>query len=246
MREARTDDRRYNYAFLSNMVSDVLITGMPPGKEIASKTFRVVVMGTAGVGKTSIINQFIKQEFTENHKETVEELHHHTLLMEGSKLDIDILDTSGSYEFPAMRKLAIATGDAFVLVYSVDNTASFETVKELREEIKEHKTKGKYSILVVGNKTDLLDSDNSNQAVIESVVCMDWEELYFSTSAKGNANISEIFKKLGNLCAAKKTLEEKRQTFTRRSSMPVMKILARQKSKTQLLKMLPRTHSVDE
>ena len=218
---------------------------MPPGGEIASKTFRVVVMGTAGVGKTSIINQYIKKEFTENHKETVEELHHHNLIMDGSKLDIDILDTSGSFQFPAMRKLAIATGDAFVLVYSVDNLESFEIVKQLREEIKEHKTKGKYSILVVGNKTDLLDSDNSNQAVFESIVCMDWEESYFSTSAKGNENISEIFKKLGTLCAAKKTLEEKRLSLQRRLSMPVMKILNRQRSRNQL-KVLPRTHSVDE
>ena len=222
-----------------------IFSGMPPGREIASKTFRVVVMGTAGVGKTAIINQFIKQEFSENHKETVEELHHHCLNIDGSKLDIDILDTSGSFQFPAMRKLAIATGDAFVLVYSVDNPDSFETVKELREEIKEHKPKGKYNILVVGNKTDLVDTEHPNQAVIESVVCMDWEEKYFSTSAKDNSNISEIFKKLGSLCAAKKELEDKRLTLLRRTSMPTMKIFARQKSKTQL-KVLPRTHSVDE
>lgn len=218
---------------------------MPPGKEIVSKPFRVVLMGTAGVGKTAIINQFTKSEFSESHKETVEELHHHTLMIEGSQLDIDILDTSGSFQFPAMRKLAIATGDAFVLVYSVNSPETFETVKQLREEIKEHKTKGNYSIIVVGNKTDLVDTENSNQAVIESVVCMDWEETYFSTSAKDNSNISEIFKKLGKLCAAKKELEEKRLTLQRRLSMPAMKILAKQKSKSQF-KLLPRTHSVDE
>jgi hypothetical protein len=34
-----------------------------------------------------------------------------------------------------MRELAIATSDAFVLVYSVDDEASFEAVTDLREQI---------------------------------------------------------------------------------------------------------------
>lgn len=221
------------------------IIAMPQGRAMVPKTFRVVVMGTAGVGKSSVISQFTKGEFPESHKETVEELHHHNLIVDGSKLDVDILDTSGSFQFPAMRKLAIATGDAFVLVFSLEKPESFETVKELREEIKAHKSKGTYSIIVVGNKTDLVKPGDHYEAVTESVVCMDWEETYFTTSAKGNSNISELFKKLGKLCAAKQKLVEKRETFVKRSSMPNIKLFTKQKSKT-LLQNLPRTHSVEE
>ena len=65
----------------------------------------------------------------------------------------------------------------------------------LREEIKEHKAKGKYSIVVVANKTDLTEDEKRAWAVIESVVCMDWEEKFVS-SAKTGDNIEEVFQAL--------------------------------------------------
>jgi len=115
---------------------------------------------------------------------------------ESVSVEIDTLDTSFSYSFPAMWKLAIATGDEFVLVFSAENPESFETVKLLREEIKEHKAKGKYSIVVVANKTDLTEDEKRECAVIESVVCIDWEEKFVATSAETGDNIEEVFQAL--------------------------------------------------
>ncbi len=47
----------------------------------------------------------------------------------------ELLDTSGTMQFPAMQALNIARGDGFVLVYSVTDQDSFEEVKRLREQI---------------------------------------------------------------------------------------------------------------
>lgn len=41
----------------------------------------------------------------------------------------------GTYQFPAMKKLAINSGDAFILVYSVDDVQSFDDLEQLRETI---------------------------------------------------------------------------------------------------------------
>ena len=69
-------------------------------------------------------------------------------------LILDILDTAGSYEFPAMRALSISSADAFILVYDVTDASSFEEVRVIRDQILETKS-GPVPIVVVGNKVDL-------------------------------------------------------------------------------------------
>ncbi|XP_060551070.1 ras-related protein Rap-2a-like [Ruditapes philippinarum] len=206
--------------------------------------YRVVVMGTAGVGKSSIISQFMHNKFTETHKETVEELHRHRMKFKTIAVEIDILDTSGSHEFPAMRKLAIATGDAFILVYAVDNQTSFETVKRLRDEIKEYNHKEHYSIVVVANKTDLEEKrEPIINTVNESVVCIDWEEKFVFTSAKTGENVDIVFQLLENQIKARIHLEEKRLSFFRRISMPIMKLAKPERTHAPKLNKQSRTCS---
>lgn len=228
-----------SYMFISHL------TGMPADHSIKQKNYRVVVMGTAGVGKSSIINQFIHNKFTDIHKETIEELHRHVVKFETVSVEIDILDTSGSHQFPAMRKLAIGNGDAFLLVYAVDDKESFESVKLLREEITEHKTKGQYSIIVVANKSDLPTDTNMDHVVQESIVCIDWEEKFVATSAKTSENIEIIFQILEHNILQRVKLEEKRQSFFRRISMPIMKLAKTEKQKPPMLKAVGKVHSYD-
>lgn len=45
------------------------------------------------------------------------------------------MDNKGTYQFPAMRKLAINSGDAFILVYAVNDASSFHELETLRESI---------------------------------------------------------------------------------------------------------------
>lgn len=59
---------------------------------------KIVVMGAAKVGKSSIIQQFLYNTFPLKYKRTVEEMHHGYFSVSGVNLTLDILDTSGSYE----------------------------------------------------------------------------------------------------------------------------------------------------
>lgn len=98
------------------------------------------VCRAARVGKSSIISQFLYDKFLSRYRETVEELHRGEYeLQDGASLTLDILDTSGAFQFPAMRALSISTGDAFVLVYSIDDAETWEEVRRLRDQVSTHK-----------------------------------------------------------------------------------------------------------
>lgn len=113
-------------------------TGTFPANHDGHNVFRgkqrVVVMGSAAVGKSQIISQFLYEKFSCRYRATVEELHRGEYdLPDDSSLTLDILDTSGAFAFPAMRDLSISTSNAFILVFSVDNEESWNEVAVLRE-----------------------------------------------------------------------------------------------------------------
>uniref|UniRef100_A0A8C5MTH4 GTP-binding protein Rhes n=1 Tax=Leptobrachium leishanense TaxID=445787 RepID=A0A8C5MTH4_9ANUR len=160
-------------------------------------TARLVFLGAAGVGKTSLIQRFLQDAFDPKHRHTVEELHSTEYeTAGGTQVKIEILDTSGSYEFPAMRKLSMQSGDAFALVYSVDDPDSFERVRRLREEILEVKEEKSPPIVVVGNKKDEAVTQKVPWKETMSIVELEWNSSLLETSAKENLNVTEVFRAL--------------------------------------------------
>lgn len=161
LRSQRSEDSDSAAAAAANDASPAA----PPAARISNVRHKVVVMGAARVGKSSLISQFLYGTFSPKYKRTVEEMHHGEFNVAGVHLTLDILDTSGAYEFPAMRALSISSADAFILVYDVTDAATFEEARALRDQI--HETKGGTAvpIVVVGNKVDLAGEREVSEAV---------------------------------------------------------------------------------
>nr|XP_057906088.1 ras-related protein Rap-2a-like [Doryrhamphus excisus] len=157
---------------------------------------RLVFLGAAGVGKTALIQRFLKDTFEPKHRRTVEELHREEYEVGGVKVTINIMDTSGSYSFPAMRRLSIQKSDAFALVYAVNDPASLEAVKSLRDEILEVKEDKYTPIVVIGNKIDCHHERQVSSEDVLSTVELDWKNSFVEASAKDNVNVLEAFREL--------------------------------------------------
>ena len=160
--------------------------------------YRLVMLGSGQVGKTSIVTRFLKGTFSDSYKATVEDLHCKDYDINGTIIRVDILDTAGNLVFPAMRRLSITTAHGFVLVYSITDHNSFLEVKQLWEQIKELRTN--YQDLpcaIIGNKVD----QESARRVPEDEIT-DWvsaesmESSHINVSAKENRDILQIFQKL--------------------------------------------------
>ena len=162
------------------------------------RRYRVSVMGSAAVGKTCIVSQFLHGTCPSVYKPTVEDFDRRTFYQEdGTSLDLDIVDTTGTYTFPAMRRLAIATSDAFVLVYAVNDMMSFEEVTRLREQIIAESGNEAKPIVIVGNKCDIpRELRVVERDMVERIVAVDWDTVHMDTSSKNNINITEIFEEL--------------------------------------------------
>ncbi|XP_015211433.1 rasd family member 4 [Lepisosteus oculatus] len=157
---------------------------------------RLVFLGAAGVGKTALIRRFLQDTFETKYRRTVEELHSKEYEVGGAKVTIEIMDTSGSYSFPAMRKLSIQSSDACALVYAIDDPESLEAVRSLRDEILEVKEDKSAPIVVVGNKADREDGRRVSSGDVLSTVELDWNSRFLEASAKENENVLEVFREL--------------------------------------------------
>lgn len=170
-----------------------------PGTCQPSTTVRITVMGAARVGKSSLIQQFLYGRVPKQHNATVEELHRRDYGAANGgrhRLTLELLDTSGSYQFPAMRQLAITTAQAFILVYAIDDMESFEEVRRLRSEIQEARAelgKGMPPVVIVGNKADLAFRRCVGYEVAETVATIDWEHGYVECSALEGINVTQVF-----------------------------------------------------
>ncbi|NWT00906.1 DIRA2 protein, partial [Oxyruncus cristatus] len=171
-----------------------------------SNDYRVVVFGAGGVGKSSLVLRFVKGTFRESYIPTIEDTYRQVISCDKSICTLQITDTTGSHQFPAMQRLSISKGHAFILVYSITSRQSLEELKPIYEQICQIKGDiESIPIMLVGNKND----ENQNREVDSSegeAMAKKWKCAFMETSAKTNHNVKELFQELLNL--------EKRRTVS--------------------------------
>lgn len=160
--------------------------------------YRLVVLGAGKVGKTSIVHRFLSGKFSDTYRPTVEDLHSRCYTIGSTAVRLDILDTAGNLEFPAMRRLSISTAHGFLLVFGADDPRSFDEVRRLWDEIRDQRSADyrRLPCVVAANKCDAVPSP---LAALERPA--DWARgedgrALVSVSAKTGENVVDIFRKL--------------------------------------------------
>ncbi|KAJ8377806.1 hypothetical protein AAFF_G00251250 [Aldrovandia affinis] len=163
-----------------------------------SNDYRVVVFGAGGVGKSSLVLRFVKGTFRDTYIPTVEDTYRQVISCDKSVCTLQITDTTGSHQFPAMQRLSISKGHAFILVYSVTSRQSLEELKPIYQQVLAIKgSVESIPVMLVGNKSD--ETQREVETKDGEAQAAAWKCAFMETSAKMNYNVKELFQELLNL-----------------------------------------------
>jgi len=156
------------------------------------REYKLVVLGSGGVGKSALTVQFVQGIFVEKYDPTIEDSYRKQVEIDGMQCMLEILDTAGTEQFTAMRDLYMKNGQGFVLVYSIIAQSTFNDLPDLREQILRVKDKDDVPMVLVGNKCDLTDqrviTTDQGEDLARKFGCA-----FLEASAKTRVNVEQIF-----------------------------------------------------
>ncbi|KAN0033641.1 hypothetical protein ACTFIV_000103 [Dictyostelium citrinum] len=160
------------------------------------QTYKVVVLGASGTGKTSLTVRFVNGDFVETYDPTIEDLYRKVIeTNKGEHVMLEIMDTSGTERYLAMRDLYIRNAQAFVLVYSITSRVSLLELENIKNYICQVKDRpiSQIPMVVLGNKCDLEDTRVVFPEEVEALTKKWGIEDFLETSAKIDMNIQSAY-----------------------------------------------------
>jgi Ras-related protein Rab-7A len=166
---------------------------------------KLLLLGDASVGKTSLLNQFVNREFTAQYKATIgSDFSSKQLDVDGKFVTLQIWDTAGQERFQSLGPTFYRGTDCCILVYDVTRPPSFESIAKWRSDFLkqlELSNAEDFPFLLLGNKADLPNKAVQASAAREYAE-MNGGMIFFEVSAKTGDNVQTGFEAI-----VKKALE---------------------------------------
>ncbi|CAD6233545.1 unnamed protein product [Miscanthus lutarioriparius] len=160
---------------------------------------KVIILGDSGVGKTSLMNQYVNSKFSNQYKATIgADFLTKEVQIDDRLFTLQIWDTAGQERFQSLGVAFYRGADCCVLVYDVNVTKSFEKLNNWREEFLIQASPSdpeNFPFVVLGNKIDV---DGGNSRTVSEKKAKAWcaskgNIPYFETSAKEGFNVEAAF-----------------------------------------------------
>ncbi|MEJ2248431.1 MAG: GTP-binding protein [Candidatus Lokiarchaeota archaeon] len=173
-----------------------------------NRLYKIVIVGEGGVGKTTILHQYVDDKFVEDTKMTVGSnffIKKINLNKNGHELTVlfQIWDLAGQEQFSYVRPSFYRGAKGIIYVFDLTNRFSFHKLTKWQKEVED--AIGMQPNLLVGNKLDLVKEDRYriDDFEIEHMLNELGSEKYIMTSAKEDIKIDEVFHNLAQLILKK-------------------------------------------
>jgi Ras-related protein Rab-7A len=179
------------------------------------KLLKVIILGNSGVGKTCLMNQYVKKQFTNHYKATIgADFLTQEIMLEDKMVTMQIWDTAGQERFQSLGMAFYRGADACVLVFDITDAKSFEQLATWKDEflsqvgVKDADLQD-FPFIVLGNKCDKAANRRVSQEKAKKW-CKDPAQNgipYFETSAKEAINVEQAFQHIAKVAMKRETAE---------------------------------------
>jgi len=159
--------------------------------------FKVLVIGDLGVGKTSIIKRYVHQVFSQQYRATIGVDFALKIIDwdEKNLVRLQLWDIAGQERFGNMTRVYYRDAVGVFVVFDLTRVTTFEAVTRWKSDLDSKVTLpngGKIPAILLGNKSDEMDSDESSVMEHMNKYCEEKGfDAFYPTSAKHNTNIEE-------------------------------------------------------
>jgi Ras-related protein Rab-1A len=154
--------------------------------------YKILLLGSSAVGKSSLLLRFADDTFKENQVSTIGvDWKIRTVDVNGKLIKLQLWDSAGQERFRTIASSYYRGAHGVAVVFDLTDAKTFAAVESWLEEIGEHANESVRRILI-GNKNDLKDDrvvDEEEARAFAKSAGMQ----YIETSAKSSANVTEAF-----------------------------------------------------
>ncbi|KAL0964065.1 hypothetical protein UPYG_G00317880 [Umbra pygmaea] len=185
----------------------------PATQPCEARTLRVkmVLLGSSGVGKSSLALRFSKDEFKGTSPTVGCAYLTQVVCLSDATLRFEIWDTAGQEKFHSVTPLYYRGAHAALVVYDISKRESFTRAQLWLRELEKHFVPGSTVMALVGNKGDLSEL---RQVTVQDGqrLAIDKGLLFMETSAKSGNQVSELLLAIAH--RVKRSLSEQQGCLT--------------------------------
>ena len=156
-------------------------------------SFKIIVIGDSGVGKSCLTNKATKNIFEESYNATVGfEFFSFNIKMNEKIIKLQIWDTCGQELYRSLITNFYRNSSLAIMVYAINNKDSFDNIDVWLKELRTHSNPDA-KVFLIGNKIDLDTERKVLKEEGENYSNENKLNLFMESSAKTGFNAQKIF-----------------------------------------------------
>ncbi|MBX2870367.1 MAG: GTP-binding protein [Acidiferrobacterales bacterium] len=155
---------------------------------------KILLVGDFGVGKSSLVERYVNDRFSEEYKSTIGVvIQKKSVEIDGEMLNLLIWDVAGSREIAEVPESYYLGCSGILYIFDLSRPETWAGLRQRLATVcgKSKIEQGSNRLMVIANKSDLCDENNLKHVLSEVEVQVD-----VVTSAKSSLNVDEAFMEL--------------------------------------------------